>query len=474
MTERLDTDALAGVDWAAKPGYDRNLVTPGILHLGIGGFHRAHQAVYTDEVLAHGHLAWGITGASLRSSTVRDQLVPQDGLYTVCTRGPAGDDYRIIGSVLDVLTLADARDTLVALIASPATRVVTLTITEKGYCLAPDGAPDLDHDDLARDLEGHPVITAPGLIVAGLRARRLGQGAPLSVVSCDNLSRNGARTRDLILAAADVMDPGHRAWYENEVSFPSTMVDRIVPATTEDDRAGFLDAHGLRDEGLTLAEPFSQWVIENDFRGERPPWDLGGAVFSDDVELFETAKLRLLNAAHSALAYLGLVLGFATIHEAMADDGLRGFVRRVMTREIAPVLRVPSGMDITAYIDSILVRFDNHRIAYATAQVAGDGSQKMRQRIYPTLLAHRQQGTLPEGLVLVTAAWLHCATDPELRQRFVDPGAPAAGTPVPELLSSQLAPAGLAGDPGLDAGIREALAVFRETPGQIRGLMTVT
>ncbi|MBT6244440.1 MAG: mannitol dehydrogenase family protein [Gammaproteobacteria bacterium] len=442
MQSRLTESSLQRLDFARRPVYSRGDISPGILHIGFGGFHRAHQAVYTEDILDSGDHRWGIIGASLRSTTMRSRLAPQDFLYTLCTRHADHNEYRVIGGIKDVLTLSQHQQQLLELIASPKIQIITLTITEKGYCLTSGGELDEAHPDIQKDL-GNPYfpISAPGLLARGLKYRMEAGSGPISIISCDNLSRNGRSTRQAVTGVAGLFSAENASWIRDYVSFPDTMVDRIVPATSELDTAGFERETGMEDSGLVICEPFSQWVIESNIAGERPEWERVGVQFVDDVAVYEEIKLRLLNASHSALAYLGLLAGYEYIHEAMADPLLARFTEYLMEKEISPLIQPPIGFDLKQYTQSILKRFANPAIQYRTAQVANDGSLKLQQRIYPTLTEYLQMSVGAPGLVLVVAAWLHCLTTPAYASLFSDPGGEYirsySGDNLPQLLTSE-------------------------------------
>lgn len=423
MTVRLSNQTIDQFTAAARPQYDRSAVTPGILHLGMGGFHRAHQAVYTEAVLGDGDSHWGIIGASLRSETMRQQLEPQDWLYTLSIQDKDSIRYQVIGAVQQVLTLARHREQLIAQIASPDLKVITLTITEKGYCLTENNQLDVTNPDIRHDLE-HPELprTAPGILLAGLRERRKNNAGPLTIISCDNLSLNGQVTESVMLSLVDALSADSVGWIRENVTFPSTMIDRIVPQTTAEGKFNFIYETGFEDEGLVICEPFSQWVIEDRFANDRPAWEKGGARFTDDVAAWEEIKLRLLNASHSAFAYLGLMAGYQFIHEAVADALLARFVRYLMDEEVSPVIAGPPGFDLTGYKEQILERFANPAIPYRTSRVATDGSKKLPWRIYPTLMEGFNQGQLCTGLCLVIAAWLMCRANERWSIQFPDPG----------------------------------------------------
>ncbi len=397
-----------GVRW---PGYDPAAHGTGIVHLGIGAFHRAHQAVYTDDVLASGGGDWRIISVSLRSAGVRDQLAPQDGLYSVLEMSDAGESLRVIGAVDRVLVASDNPAAVIAAIADPATHIVSLTVTEKGYCHDPaTGRRDPSHTGIARELAGGTTRTAIGYLARGLRARADAGAGPVTLLSCDNLPHNGAVLgrvlRDYLAAA----DPVLIDWVNAHVRTPATMVDRIVPATTPDDLDRVAALLGARDAGAVKAEPFSQWVVEDDFAGPRPAWEDAGAQFVADVRPFELAKLRMLNGAHSTLAYLGLLAGHETVDQAVADPAIRAVVDRLMRVEAAATLPRADGLDPQAYADALLARFANPALRHKLMQIAMDGSQKLPQRLLGTIADARAKGIDPHAAVTGVAGWmLHVA-----------------------------------------------------------------
>ena len=407
--KRLNEDALGDLPPdVRRPTYNRADCRSGIVHLGIGAFHRAHQAVYCDDLLAAGETDWAICGASLRGPGVRDQLAPQEGLYSEALSGPEGESLRIIGAVKEVLFAAADPAALVERMAQPATRIVSLTVTEKGYCHDPaSGRLQHDHPDIRHDLDnpGNP-RSALGYLLAALRRRRQSGGKAFTVLCCDNLPDNGAMLRRLTLELAEAGDPELARWIDGEVAFPATMIDRIVPATTEADRDRIAGRLGLRDEGAVVCEPFRQWVIEDRFSDSRPPWESVGAELVGEVAPYEEMKLRLLNGSHSLLAYLGYLSGHETIASTMADPTLRALARTFMDREVTPTLTLPSDATLTAYKDALITRFANPGLQHRTWQIAMDGSQKLPQRFLGTLGARLDSGAPIDILALAIAAWM--------------------------------------------------------------------
>ena len=433
-----------------RPRYDRTRVRCGIVHLGLGAFHRAHQAVYTEQVLASGDLGWGIIGASLRSPATRDALAPQDGLYTVSVRGPDAPHYQVIGAIQQSLVASENPQALIAAMAHEDVKIVSLTVTEKGYCHDPaTGELNETHPDIVHDL-AHPDAprSAIGFLMAGLRHRYAKGLKPFTVLTCDNLPANGHTVSKVLRRFAQLSDPGLADAIAHDVAFPSTMVDRIVPSTTDVDRATLAEA-GLVDAWPIMTEPFTQWVIEDHFPLGRPDWGRFGAQLVADVLPFETMKLRMLNGAHSTLAYLGYLSGYDTVAEAMGDAALAALVERMMSEDIPSTLIIPEGTDVAAYRQSLLERFRNPALRHRTWQIAMDGSQKLPQRLLGPARDLLAQGRPLDRIALGVAAWMRYVTgidehgqpidvrDPlaqELRQR-----ADAAGRNSEALAQSLLA-----------------------------------
>ncbi|WFP77322.1 mannitol dehydrogenase family protein [Mesorhizobium sp. WSM4906] len=414
MNSRLSNATVAKLPGAiAIPRYDRGAVTPGIVHLGVGAFHRAHQAAYVDACLADGEADWGIVGVSLRSPDTRDALAPQDGLYTLAVRDSAGEQLQVIGSILSLLVAPEDPDAVLAALIDPRTRIVTLTITEKAYLRAANGSLDENHPDIVHDLAtpGSPK-TAHGFLTEALLRRRAAGAPPFTVLCCDNLPANGATLHRLLVEFAKLRDARSGAgdlplagYIADEVAFPSSMVDRIVPATTDADRARIAGELGLDDAWPVMTEPFRQWVIEDRFPAGRPAWERFGVTMVEDVGPFEDMKLRLLNGAHSGIAYLGLLSGHATVDRAFADPAIRQFVDALWAEAI-PTLPEGAGLDTTAYTAELAARFSNTALAHRTAQIANDGSQKLPQRIIASALECLEAGTELVHLTLVVAGWI--------------------------------------------------------------------
>ncbi|WP_407935121.1 mannitol dehydrogenase family protein [Cupriavidus plantarum] len=393
------------------PRYRREALRGGIVHLGIGAFHRAHQAVVTEDALEADaeDRRWGIVGVSLRRPDTRDALMPQGGLYTLAVRDGAGESLRVVGAVIDVLVAAEAPDAVIDRIAHPDTRIVSLTITEKGYCHDPGTGALNPHDpDIAHDLR-HEVapVTALGYLARGLQRRRERGLGPVTLLSCDNLASNGDTLRGVLLAFTERYDPALRAWIDAHCAFPNSMVDRIVPKTTEEDVARVSSALGLHDAWPVAGEPFLQWVVEDRFAAGRPHWEAGGAQFVDDAQPFERLKHRLVNGSQSMMAYFGVMAGWSTTDRVIAQPPVRTFIHEAMRHELQPTLPPLPGLDVDAYRDSLLPRFENPALGHRTRQIAMDGSQKIPQRLLAPIAERLARGEPFDRLALGVAAWIH-------------------------------------------------------------------
>jgi fructuronate reductase len=455
----------------AKPAYDPRRISVGIVHLGIGAFHRAQTAVYSDDALAQAPGPWGICGVSLRSADVRDRLAPQDGLYTSVEKSPQGLRRRVIGSVREVLFLGEERERIQERLHVAATEIVSLTVTEKGYCHDPaSGRLNFAHPDIVHDLaDPARPVSAVGLIVAALEARRASRAKGFTVLCCDNLPHNGALLRGLVLAFAGERDPALARWIEDNAAFPSTMVDRIVPAATDADIADNDRALGLHDAAPVVHEPFKQWVIEDRFIAGRPAWDRAGVQFVADVAPFEAMKLRLLNASHSAFAYLGYLAGHEFIYQVAAQPDFVAFMRRLMKEEVAPTLKLPASVDVVAYQNALVERFGNPALPHRTQQIAMDGSQKLPQRLLGTVRDNLAAGRSIELLTLAVAGWMRYVSGSDEAGREIK---------VSDPLAAEFARIAAAhrGDPeGLAAGLLSLSAIFGDDlPANPRFTRTVT
>ncbi|MGY6705468.1 mannitol dehydrogenase family protein [Roseinatronobacter sp.] len=379
----------------------------GIVHLGLGAFFRAHVASYIADAMAQHGGDWGVIGVSLQSAGVRDRLRPQGWAYTAVELTPDGEKPRVMTLLRDVLVAPEDPAAVLEAMAAPTTRIVSLTVTEKGYCHEPaTGRLDKAHRDIAHDLEHDLPKSAPGYLVRALQLRHARGLPPFTVMCCDNLPENGHVVRGVVLELARLIDPALADWIDAHGAFPSTMVDRIVPATTPDDLGRVAALTGLRDEAPVMHEPFRQWVVEDRFCAGRPHWEVAGAQMVADVTPFEHMKLRMLNGTHSALAYLGYLAGHKTIADVMSDPVFVTYARKLWQSEIIPTLTPPEATDLAAYADALADRYANPAIRHRTWQIAMDGSQKLPQRILATLADNRAAERDSAGLVLALAAWM--------------------------------------------------------------------
>jgi len=382
---------------------------PGIVHLGPGAFFRAFNAVYTDEAMAEKGGDWGIIAVSLRSPTARDQLVPQGGVYHSVSLAPSGETYKRINSIINVLVAPENPELVLDEMSDPDTKIVSLTITEKGYCHEPStGRLRLEENGIRHDLKNPATPqTAAGFIVESLARRKALGLRPFTVMSCDNLPDNGRLARGFVLDFARQRDPDLAEWIAAQGCFPSSMVDRITPATTPQDLARVAKATGVQDFGPVLHEPFRQWVIEDSFVDEaRPHWEVGGAQFVQSVSDHEDMKLRCLNGTHSALAYLGYLAGHETIGDVVADETFAQYCKKLWGTEIVPTLSKPEGENLDAYCAALLERFENPAIRHRTWQIAMDGSQKLPQRMLGTIQDNLAAGRAFSGMALAVAGWM--------------------------------------------------------------------
>ena len=377
----------------AGPGYDRTYAQMGVVHIGVGAFHRAHQAAFFDDILRAGDRRWSIIGLSPRSPAAEQALRPQDGLYTLIERSARGETIRVRGAIQSVAAIAGRERLALDVMAAPRTHLVSLTITEKGYVRE------------TADLRKAVPTTTAGFLATALERRRAANLTPFTVLSCDNLDDNGARIRALTLDAASRIDPGLATWIERNGAFPASMVDRITPATTPEARRFLENRLGYRDEAMVTTEHFRQWVIEDRFAGPRPDFAAVGVQLVADVTPWQTAKLRLLNAAHSALAYLGALAGFATVDEAIGWPPLRAHIGRLWD-EATTTLSPTAGLDIDAYRAALLKRFENPHLRHRLTQIAMDGSQKLPPRLLATIEQRLAAGESIDALSLAIAAWI--------------------------------------------------------------------
>lgn len=409
MTDRLSSTARLPSS-VATPSYDRASRKSGIVHIGTGAFHKAHQAAATDDALAASGGDWMITGVSLRSTDIADAMNPQDGLYTLIVRGPDGVFPRVIGSIREVIAATRHPDGVMAALTAPETKIVSTTITEKGYGINPGtGGLDPTHasvkDDLANPSNPKGAV---GFIVEALERRRRAGVPAFTVLCCDNLPNNGRVLGRLVREFAARRDPSLAEWIAANVTFPSTMVDRITPPSTPQTYEDVKRLTGFEDRAAVETEPFTQWVIEDDFVAGRPAWEAGGAIFAENVAPYEKMKLRLLNGSHSLLAYSGFMAGLRYVRDVMEDADLVAIIARHM-REASKTLDPVPGVDLEAYAKDLRDRFANPAIGYETYQIAMDGTQKLPQRLLEPALHALQNGLPLDSYAFAVAAWMRYA-----------------------------------------------------------------
>lgn len=456
----LDLPRLTRGD-AARPGV-------GIVHLGLGAFFRAHGAIYVDEAMAASGGDWGILGVSLVSPGQRDLLAPQDFVYTALELGPEGETARVIEVVQGVLVAREDPEAVLAALAHPGVKIVTLTVTEKGYCHEPaTGRLNRSHPDVVADLAAPAAPrSALGFLVRGLERRHAAGLPPFTVMTCDNLPDNGRLVRGVVLELAGLIDPALAESIAATGAFPCTMVDRIVPATKPEDVERLAALTGKLDLSPVMHEPFRQWVVEDDFVGGLRP-DLGavGVQLVEEVAPFELMKLRMLNGTHSSLAYLGYLAGHETIAETVSDAPFAALARKLWTEEIIPTLAPPPGESLAAYADALLARYRNPAIRHRTWQIAMDGSQKLPQRLLGTVADDLAAGRPCPGLALAVAAWMTYVSGTGLDGRPIEVKDPLAA----DLRARATGPDPVAALLDLRAVFPEALARdarFREAVAQ--------
>lgn len=407
----LSSTTLPAISDIAGPSYDRSAAQVGIVHFGFGNFHRSHQAAYLDELMETGQgLDWGICGVGIlpQDAAMRDAMRAQDCLFTLVVRHPDGAlEPRIVGSVLEYLFGPDDPEAVFARLVDPRVRIVSLTVTEGGYLKDPaTGEFDPANPTVVHDLaEPANPQTAFAYIVEALRRRRDAGIEPFTVLSCDNLQGNGEITRQTVSAFARLIDPGLADWIAASVPFPNCMVDRITPSTTDEDREAVATQFGVDDLWPVPGEPFTQWIIEDHFPSGRPALELVGVQFVDDVKPYELMKLRLLNASHQAIAYLGAPLGYVLVDEALRDSWLREYLVQYMAREAAPTLGELPGIDLDGYMRTLIERFSNAKMRDTLKRLATDGSNRMATFTLPAIQANLEAGRpIPMGAAMV-AAW---------------------------------------------------------------------
>jgi fructuronate reductase/mannitol 2-dehydrogenase len=462
-------------DHVSVPAYDRGALRPGVLHIGVGGFHRAHQAVYFDELARRG-LAddWGLTGVGLRSPQMGDALCAQDCLYMVVERGAQGTTARVVGVMGRYLFGPQQRLAVLDALSDPATRLVTLTITGNGYHLTPEGEFAGDDPLVATELEdpGQP-DTVFGYLVEALDRRRRAGVAPFTVLSCDNIPGNGAAARTMVVSFAELRDPGLARWIEENVTFPNSMVDRITPETTAQERELVVRSFGVDDRWPVITEPFSQWVIEDRFCNGRPPLEHVGVQFVDDVSPYELTKKRLLNASHCALGYLGYLAGYRTTAEVMADPAYAAFIG-AMVDEVVPLLPRAEGIDLGAYKASLLERLANPEMADQLARLCRRGATKVPSYLLPSIREAIQAGRPHAMMTLAVAGWFRYLQGQDYAGEPIDVQGPRSeelillaqenGADPRPLLSVREVFDGLADDPSFVRDLHVASEALRAGP----------
>lgn len=381
----------------------------GIVHIGLGAFHRAHQAFYTDQIIRQGHKAWGIVAVNLRSREIVDALNAQGFLFCRWEKEEARETINVVSSLVGALHLPSQRDQIMAHFIDPGVSVITVTVSEKGYYFDPkNNSLDSKHSNIVSDLNNPKMPgTLPGLLYAAFCARKAANTGPLTVISCDNYNKNGHVLRAVVEGYASQCDPDLLHWMSDNISFPSSMVDGIVPRITERDKLDFTAKTDLVDNAPVIAESYRRWVIEDDFAGARPSWDLAGAEFVRDVEPYEAAKLHLLNAPHSAVAYLGHSSGMEYIYDAISNSLIKNYTQRLIFNELLPTVAEKCSFDPEPYASQVIPRFSNPNIRHPIWQVVSDGSLKIPQRILPIVEKRLAKNLSIKEITLAIAAWMN-------------------------------------------------------------------
>ncbi|HTK63298.1 MAG TPA: mannitol dehydrogenase family protein [Pseudonocardia sp.] len=415
MASSLNRRTLSSLD-IPVPSYDRSMLRTGIVHFGVGGFHRAHQAMYLDALMNSGQaLDWAICGVGVLPGDRRmhEVMRAQDCLYTLVVKHPDGRlEPRVIGSMADYLFAPDDPEAVVARMADPGTRIVSLTVTEGGYHVHPVTGEFDDRDEAIRhDLSdpGAPPLTMFGFVTAALRRRRAAGTGAFTVMSCDNIQGNGEVAHKMITAFARLQDPELADWIEREVPFPNSMVDRITPVTSDDDRALLSGRFGVEDAWPVVCEPFTQWVLEDRFADGRPAFDAAGVQLVPDVTPYELMKLRLLNAGHQALCYLGYLAGYRYAHEAAQDELFAEYLLAYMDREGTPTLLPVPGVDLDAYKPNLVERFANPEVRDTLARLCAESSDRIPKWVLPVIRHNLEHGGEIDRATLVVAAWARYA-----------------------------------------------------------------
>jgi len=416
VSQPLNAQTLAyWSDRLPAPAYDRDLVTPGVVHFGVGGFHRAHQAMYLDQLMNEGQaLDWGICGVGVMPADrkMKEVLDAQDGLYALVVKHSDGTyEPRVIGSIVAYLFAPDDPEAVIEEMAAPSIRIVSLTVTEGGYNISDvTGEFDEANPDVVADLKpGAVPRTTFGLITEALRRRRKRGVVPFTVMSCDNLQGNGHLARRAFATFARLRDPELGDWVEREVRFPNSMVDRITPVTTDADRAEITERFGIQDQWPVVCEPFTQWVLQDAFTAGRPPFQDAGVQVVDDVEPYELMKLRLLNASHQALGYFGYLCGYRLVHEAAQDPLFQAFLLGYMDTEATPTLPPVPGVDLAAYKHTLLERFSNPEVRDTIARLCAESSDRIPKWLLPVIRAQLETGGEIRRSAAVVASWARYA-----------------------------------------------------------------
>ncbi|WAJ71907.1 mannitol dehydrogenase family protein [Catenovulum adriaticum] len=389
------------------PHYNRDQVKIGIVHLGLGAFHRSHQAYYTEQAMNQYGGDWGICGVAMRNETLRKNLSAQDGLYTIAKLAD-NNQFQVIGALKEVLVAQQEIEKVIDRMVNPDTKIVSVTVTEKGYCLNSAGLLDIKNPDIQHDLNNtNSPNSIIGIISLALFKRFSEQTPAFNVIACDNLPENGKKLKDAVLAFSQYLHPELVNWISQNVCFPNTMVDSITPKT-EQATVDLVEAElGIKDLSPVQREMFTQWVIEDCLSGEQPRWQEVGVVFSNDVAGYEHTKLRILNGLHSTLAYLGCLTGFDTVYQAISEPLVKDFLLELVDQEISPSINLPKGLNLYKYSRDIIARFENSKIQHKLAQIACDGSIKISIRILEPMLENLRAGRPTKNLALVVACWIH-------------------------------------------------------------------
>lgn len=478
MSEALKLNQ-ANLSWIganiAEPHFDRSRASAGIAHIGVGGFHRAHQTVYTEDLFNRGEdLSWAFCGVGLlpHDAKMRDVLRAQNHYYTLVERDATGDRARVVGSIVDYLFAPDDREQVLEKFASPAIKIVSMTITEGGYYIDSKGAFDASHADIQKDLKNpqQPGCSF-GCLAEALDRRRKRGLAPFTVMSCDNVQGNGDITRKVLTAFAELRDPTLANWITANVTFPNSMVDRITPATTDEHRALVRDKFGIDDGWPVMTETFKQWVIEDHFVQGRPAWEKAGAQITADVTPYEKMKLRLLNASHQALCYIGMLFGYEFAHQTMEDADIRKLCQILMDREVTDILPPVPGVDLADYKKTLIERFANPAICDQLSRIGIYGSSGMPKFVLPTVSDQLHRDGPIDLLAFTVACWFRYLSGKDEAGRDIvmkDPMAPrlaaiaksAGKDPTPLLAIREIFSEELARSPRFVNRVREILLDF--------------